>query len=277
MLKVKRMKYPLAVALCLLPLAAMSASKQGCYAAIDYGEQVDVAPKRSLYVIVDQTVDYSKKMKAKVHTLLTEWGQPGDQIKIARFTANFRDSYPSVEFVGHLEPAAGEKYLRSLHLRDRKELESCLQAQREKFDEDYQASLKKVVEGSNPKAPKTDIFYSLKQLSKHMLDKDVKDKTVLLVSDGLENSSISSFYRAGKIRKLNARKEVSKIRRQGLVSHWQGAKIYMLGLGLPPKKEKYINDKKVKNLHTFWERYFVEGKGKVVALGSPDILSGKVM
>lgn len=271
------LKKVVAIAMMLMPLAGWAQEKpQSCYSHIDYGEPVSSTPKRALYIVVDQTMEMSDNMPQKVEQLLAGWGQPGDLIKLARFSANMRDHYPSVEYVVQLDPKPSEKYLFGLRWADKKELLACLERQDKDVKAAFSKAMGQVFAGVNPKTPKTDIFYSLKQLSKHFLDEDVEEKVVLLISDGLENSAVSSFYHKGKLRKINSRKEISKIRRQGLMSHWDGARIYMYGLGLPPKKQKYVDLKVNKSLYKFWEHYFVEGDGKVAALGTPELLVSRI-
>lgn len=251
---------------------AQATAENSCYSAITYGEAVDTTPQRALYIIIDQTMPLSADMKMRIEELVGNWGRPGDAVKIARFSANFRGSYPSVEFSSAVEPEADQQYLYGLHWKDKKQLLACLDEQHQAFKQAFNSALKQVLSGVNSSIPKTEIFYSLKNLAKHMLDSNVANKNVLLVSDGLANSAVTSFYGRGKIRLINERAEISKIRRQGLIAHWEGANIYMYGLGLPPKKENYIDTKKISRLQRFWEHYFVEGSGNVVALGTPELL-----
>jgi len=267
----------MALAMVMVPISGLAQEKTAsCYAHIDYGEPVSTLPTRALYIVVDQTMEMSDNMPQKIEQLIADWGRPGDLIKVARFSANMREHYPSVEYQFKHEPKPTEKYLFGLRWADKKQLEECLARQEGDSKAAFSKALGQVFAGVNPKTPKTDIFQALKQLSKHMLDNDVQEKVVLLVSDGLENSAVTSFYHKGKIRKIDSRKEIAKLRRQGLVSHWAGARIYMYGLGLPPKKQKYMDMNTAKALSKFWEHYFVEGEAKVAALGSPELLISSV-
>ncbi|MDH5301989.1 MAG: hypothetical protein OEW58_11565 [Gammaproteobacteria bacterium] len=267
----------LLVAGLLLPLSSWAkGATSTCYGHINYGERIDTHPKRALYIIVDQTIDMSKSMPSKIAELVHGWGQPGDLIKIARFSANMRDHFPSVEYTVQWDPRPSEKYLYSLRWSDKKLLEECLQRQAGDRKEALGKALRKVLAGTDSRTPKTEIFNSLKTLSKYMLDRDIKDKAVLIISDGLENSPVTNFYGHRGVRKVDTLKEMNKVRRQGLVSNWNGARIYLYGLGLPPQKQKFVDMNTVQSLSKFWEHYFVEGEGKVVAFGTPELLISSI-
>ncbi len=257
-----------------LPATAVAA--ESCYAHIDYGKPYDTRPQRVLYVVIDQTVALPAEMKTRVKALVSAWGKPGDSVKIARFSANFRGKYPSLTFSGAVEPWPSSQYAHGLRLSDRQQLERCLQRQREEFGGVFMARLDETLAKMDPASPKTDIFVSLKQIAAQVSKEPARHKVMLLVSDGLENSDITTFYRRGNIRKISPNKEIGKLRRQGLIPNWHGARVYMYGMGLAPRPGQYVKSHVIRALSRFWDRYFVEGNARVVALGTPELLIDKV-
>jgi len=252
---------------------AMKVAEGSCYSAINYGDPYDVTPKRALYVMVDQTTPLDDMMRKKIATLVLNWGEPGDRLKVAVFSANYRGHFPEVLYSGVVEPAASEKYLYGLRWTDKQALVECLAAQQQTVREKFRA---KVVDALTPihlKTKRSDLLYSLKELSRQIISEDdAKERHVLFVSDGIENSPIMATYRKGKPAKADAQQFMNKIRRLGLVASWKGANIYIFGLGLSADKKAYIAPESVDHLAKVWERYFVEGNGVVRAIGRPELL-----
>ncbi len=244
-----------------------------CYDPINYGKPFKSDIDRALYIFVDQTTPLTEKMRDQVSRLVTHWGQPGDLAKIVRFSANFRDLQPELIFSKVVEKKPGDAYLFQLRWRDKRVLRECLTAQQESFGQAFRKSLASALSGINSEIPKTDLLNSLKQLAKLVvLADEAKTQNILLISDGMENSSLMSFYKKGKINTINARKLIAKVRRQGLIANWKSANIYMVGLGLATDPKDYITMSTTKSLYQFWERYFVEGNGRIKAIGSPGLL-----
>lgn len=251
----------------------VEAKQVSCFDGIDYATPEPQRTKRALYVLIDETVPLTKNMKKKVVTLLSEWGRAGDMVKIARFSASYRDLYPELVYVNKIEMKPGDRYMFNLSYKDKRKVLSCLDEQKKTFKTSFAAQLTRSLKALNPKIPKSELLGSLKLLSKQIyLPDNAMEKTVFLISDGMENSSISSFYAKGKMRNINTRKEISKLRRKGMMGFWKKSKVYMYGLGLMPDKKSYAKPETIQKLKRFWAQYFVESGGKVKAIGSPELL-----
>ena len=102
---------------------------------------------------------------------------------------------------------------------------------------------------------------------------------MLLVSDGLENSDVTSFHHRGKIKTINSKDMLNKIRRLGLIPNWYNAKIYMMGVGYISDEKFYARPKVIGPLKRFWERYFIEGRGVVKSnsIGTPMLLTKSIL
>jgi hypothetical protein len=271
--------YAAAVVMLLLMASGAQASTaaQSCYAHIQYGSRVDHTADRALYIIIDQTTPLTPQMRQKISDMVSGWGKPGDMVKVVAFSANMRGMYPQLTFNAKSDPMPTEEYMYNLRWLDKEKLQKCLANQQEQFGRMFRRGLETALNGVNPEIPKTDLFYSLKQIAAQIIDiEDARSHKVLLVSDGLENSGLMSFYRKGKVKRLHEKKVISKVRRSGLIAHWKNAEIYMYGLGLPAKDGEYSNRKNVEKLYRFWERYFVEGNGRVRAIGAPELLLSSI-
>lgn len=249
------------------------AEEQSCFAHINYGQSFDVKPRRSLYVLVDQTVPISTSMRQRITTLLKDWGQVGDKVHVIKFSANMRDSYPEVVFQGVFEPKPSADYLFNLRYSDKEKLLACLDKKSGNNRMEFESSISQVLSSMDPGIPKTDILFSFKQITRELLAKDTTMvKKVFIITDGMENSSVLSFYRQGGLRSFKPNKMMSKVRRAGLVSNWHRASVYIYGLGLDPKEKRYSSHKRIDALQRFWEHYFVEGNAVVKAMGTPEFL-----
>ena len=252
---------------------AVMAGGDSCLSRVDYVKPKDIRATRALYVLVDETAPLTDKMKKKIYKLVANWGKPGDQVKIARFSASYRGLYPELLFSRKLDPVPDDNFLFNLHYQDKKALEACMAKQKEDFQREFPKALKVALKQIDPKIPKTELLGSLKLLSRQVIARDdAKEKIVLLISDGLENSGVLSFYAKKLVKPIDAHKQIIKLRRKGLIGYWKNTKVYMYGLGLMPDKKHYSKPENILKLKRFWERYFVEGGGKVVEIGMPELL-----
>jgi len=261
------------IALSSLHSIVVVASEGSCFAGIKYAQPMEQRASRGLYILVDETVPLSKEMKAKVEKLVGGWGKQGDMVKIARFSASYRGLYPELIFHQRIESAPDSAFLYNLHYRDKVFIKQCLEEQKEKFNKEFGMQVNAALRNLNPKIPKTELLGSLKQLSKKLVVPDeALEKTVLIISDGMENSAVTSFYKNKTLKNIKPKATIAKLRRSGMMGFWKNAKVYMYGVGLMPDKKRYANPKLVQNLKHFWERYFVEGGAKSAEIGTPELL-----
>jgi len=263
------------VCLCFFPfiVSAQEAAATSCYSHISYIKPESNKANRVLYVLIDQTTPLSKAMRQKVTALVTSWGQSGDQVKIASFSANMKDRHLKLVYDKRRDVAPSQNFLYQLRQKDKQKLLECFESYKGSFNQSLTEAMEEVMRSIDIKIPKTEILFSLKELSRSMIAKsDAEHKVVLIVSNGMEHNPNLSFYSKGTIKMLETRKIISKVRRLGLIGHWQGANIYMYGLGLLESDKKYVQSSRLKQLREFWENYFVEGGGNVAALGMPELL-----
>ena len=254
-------------------IGVAQAKQVSCFASVEYVTPEPQKNKRALYVLVDETVPLTEAMKKRVVSLLSEWGKPGDMVKIARFSASYRNLYPELVYAQKVEMMPDERFLFNLSYKDKKNVLACLEEQKMTFKESFNTQLNLSLKSLNPKIPKSELLGSLKLLSKQLYVPDeAMEKTVLLISDGMENSTIASFYAKGKVRQITPRKEISQVRRKGMMGYWKNSNVYIYGLGLMPDKKSYAKPETIHKLGQFWEQYFVESGGKVKAIGSPELL-----
>jgi hypothetical protein len=237
-------------------------------------------PQKGLYVFIDQTMALTPMMKQAVIDLVAQWGAHGERVKISRFSANISGQYSELVFdeVGNIPPT--EPYLFHLRSKHKRQILACIKEKKNDFQKALVDTLATTLKLTNDKLPKTNLIHSLAEFAEQMVAvDDIDDKTVLLVTDGLENSDLFSFHKRGKVKLINPKQSLSKVRGAGLLPSWHKAKVYVMGLGYISDEKFYARPKIIKPLKQFWERYFAEGNAvlKANSIGTPMLLTKSIL
>lgn len=261
----------------LLPLLLTTPAWAGpplpsCYAGL-YLDEPERTASRAYYLFVDQTTPLTAALKTNVANLTANWGGNGERVKIVRFSANVSGQYTELMFDEFSDLPPTQEYLFHLHPRDKPKLLECIKARTEKFHQLLNHAVNQTLAMSDGKLPKTDLLHALKELTEKVLLRETNyEQTVLLVSDGLENSSYASFYQRKIIKPIDVNKTLDDIGKLNLIPDWHGAKVYMFGLGYLHDDKIYANPKLLQPLKDFWQAYFGLGKARLMELGTPGLL-----
>lgn len=152
-------------------------------------------------------------------------------------------------------------------------VDKCLKDQQQFVSNQIVQSIKKSFLKPDDNIAKSDILYALKDFGENVIAKtEAKEKIVILASDMLENSTITSFYAKGVTRLLQPDVELNKIQKENLFSNFDNSKIYVIGTGLIVSKENnktYRDPKILGSLKDFWTKYFTKSNGNLVEMGQP--------
>ena len=221
----------------------------------------------------------SATMRQNLQTLLSDWPKPGERVKIARFSSNTKGQYTELMYDATLDAEPSEAYLYHLRDEDNRQLLACLRERNDTIKQSFTSALSQGLSIINTRLPKTEIFYSLKRLSETVLANDeIEDKTVLIISDGMENSETISFYKKRRkgIAALNGEQIIAKLEEHNLFADWQGAKIHMFGLANMSDTNKHIKASQLEMIRGVWEAYFLSGNGVIKSLGTPAVLASSL-
>ena len=209
-------------------------------------------------------------MAESIQSLVADRIRAGETIKIARLAPMVKGLYSELIFNANMDVEPGEYLLYNLRSADRESLMECLEKRGQEFREHFNSVLKNALKSTDPSIPRTDLLYSLKNLSEQIISKDeTTSKTVLLVSDGLENTDSISFYQNNNIKPMLPRRELAKVKRKRLVADWKNADIYMVGVGQLKDSNQYVKPRYLNYLESFWKIYFSAGSGNVKGIGTP--------
>ncbi|HEV7816986.1 MAG TPA: hypothetical protein VGP06_18050 [Janthinobacterium sp.] len=253
-----------------------------CYTA----GKLDIKPKaaqRSFYIVLDETVVLDDSLKRSLWDLVRPQIAAGTEFAIYRFSAYSQGRYLDIVTSGALEVSIDPKLRDSVSVPKLTSFDACLKGQAEYGLTITRNAIGQVLRDSSFELAKSDIEGSLFALAKVVKESKSPTRTVLLVSDMLENSAISSFYQNNGVRKIDPAAELRKTEAEKMFGDFGGASVYVMGAGLisPDGKAKaaakppfqYRDTKTMAALQDFWTQYFVRSHAKLEEFGAPALLS----
>ncbi len=250
-----------------------------CYDAykIDKVKMDDVAG-RELFVVIDGTFDPDDILKQSVHDNVHQFVRLGDRFNIVSFSAYLQNNYTKLKIAGQIEQVMAPDSRDGISKPILQKFDICMRRQQEFARKSIDEAIISSFKPADVEVPSSEIVGSFAQaISTLISDSPARKKVILIVSDMLENSDITSFYRANTLRLIDPQNELSKITDADMLAQFSGADVYVIGGGWVP--EKYRNNlrgsKKMKLLKDFWGLYFEQSGATLVEFGSP-ILMGKI-
>jgi len=242
-----------------------------CYKALGMNNPDPVAQKE-LFILVDQTTQLDKNMMIYTYKNMMRFIKNGYGVTIASFSSNSNGKYTDVAYSGMLEALLPEDAKYDIAKKKLRKYQGCMNGQYKYAKKKATKALVRVLKGANKKLPHSDILKSLSDISEHIIKPSgAKEKVVLLVSDMMEHSSITTFYQKGMLKRIDTKKELLKLDKSGFHADFDGARIYVIGAGMAGKKS-YRESKTLKALTDFWKAYFRKSNADLKAIGTPMLL-----
>ena len=228
--------------------------------------------QKELFILVDQTTPLDKNMMIYTYKNMMKFIKNGYAVTIASFSANANGKYTDIAYAGTLEALLPDGSKHDIAKKVLRKYQGCMNGQYKYAKKKATKALVGVLKGANKKLPHSDIVKSLNDISKHIIKpSQASSKTVLLVSDMIEHSSITSFYSKGNLKKINTKTEIQKIQKSGHIANFANADIYVIGAGIIGHKG-YRDAKTLKQLTHFWEQYFILTHANLKEFGTPMLL-----
>jgi hypothetical protein len=259
-------------------IAAPANQIPSCYTA----GKLEVAPgpvQRAFFIVLDETVVLDDSLKRSLWELVKPLVAPGTEVSVYRFSAYSQGKYLDVVASGVLETPIPAKVRDSVSVPKLKTFDACMNGQAQYGLTLTRNAIGKVLADSSFDLAKSDIDGSLFALSKVVKESKAPIRTVLLVSDMLENSTVSSFYQNKGVRNVDPAAELKKVEAAKLFGDFGGASVYVMGAGLiqvaPGGKApaQYRDTKTMSSLQQFWSGYFERSNARLEAFGTPALLS----
>lgn len=266
-------------AACALTLSTMTwAGTQNdvpsCYAANKLNYPTPVL-EHEIFVLIDQTTILDEKLQQSVRDNVANFARPGNAFVIAQFSAFAQGRYMDVLNAGTIETPLPEKERNSISVKVLKTFDVCMQAQQGYAAKTMATALNKAMQTSSDSLARSDVMSSLKDISHRVKQSAAKEKIVLVVSDMLENSSVSSFYHNKNVRGIDPAKELTIAEKSDQLGDFGGARVFVVGAGIIPEiigTKTYRDPKTMAALKTFWHGYFQKSHATLAEFGAPALM-----
>ncbi|MBM5574163.1 hypothetical protein GKO28_07450 [Deefgea sp. CFH1-16] len=231
-----------------------------------------------LFVVIDQTTPLDGTLQQAVANQLKPFLQPGNALSVTQFSAFTQGHYTDVLLSATLERPLPTEERNAIGKAQLSKFDQCMATQAPNSAKLAGSALKKAFAGTTSDVAKSDVLASLKDISAKIKQSSAQQKVVFIVSDMLENSSVSSFYAKQSVRKIEPANELKLVAEHQLQGDFAGARIYILGAGLLAEDAKqakgvYRDPKTMAALQQFWRAYFEKSNGKLIEFGQPALLN----
>lgn len=248
-----------------------------CYAKIGLSAEIQTpAPQKEVFIFIDQTTLLNASLQNDVRQRVSALIQPGNAFVLGVFSAFSQGRYLEVLAEGALQTGIEKAQRSSIGVKKLKNFDLCLDRQKKYGRKIAAEALAQAFQNTQKDLKNSDVLSSLSALSERVKLSSAPQKVLFLISDMLENSSISSFYAHKNVRNINAQAELKKVDANQLFADFAGARVYVLGAGLitaeKGKPEVYRDPKTMKNLETFWRAYFEQSNAQLKGFGAPSLL-----
>lgn len=256
------------------------AGESSCYNEIDVAEPPPPI-KRGLLVLVDNTVEFDRRIQDevfnKIMIFMSERDRPsglirnttndpkigdGDRIIIMSFSHYGSGRFTGIRGDWRLEQLpinAGDVPKPTL-----RKLRVCLVRQVQNRKNYIQEKLEEIYSESSKDIPTTELIETLVRTSRELIPLlEVEEIFLLIVSDMMENSDITSFYR----RTIEPGTEMRQMEKIDLIPDYPGTKIYVIGAGYTYNRSH--STKVMRKVKDFWQQYIERAGGQLCEFGAP--------
>jgi hypothetical protein len=237
------------------------------------------ALETEFFVAIDQTTPLDAKLKQLVADIIKPFLIPNYGFSVISFSAYVQGHYIEVLTSGKLDASLDTAQRNDISKPVLAKFDQCMARQPQQAAQSVGGALRTAFEGTSSQIAKSDVLASIKAISSKVRSSNARNKVVLIVSDMLENSSVSSFYadKGTSVRKIDPTKELKLVDDNQLLADFGGARVYVIGAGLlsddSNKSKRYRDPKTMQALSAFWTSYFEKSNGELVEFGQPALLN----
>jgi hypothetical protein len=245
-----------------------------CYAANQIEPADHLGYSRLIYVLVDQTVGWNADLEQSILDNLNANLTPGTKFVIAEFSAFSQGRYLDVADTGIIENPMPAQQYDNTPIEKSKIFNACLADQRPYALALADRGLLAVLQNSTGSLNHSDIMSALQSVSMAISADPAPEKLLLLASDGLENSAVTSFYHHGNIRDIDPEAEIKQAGAAGLFGNFSGARVFVIGGALAGQNSAaaYRSPQTLQHLAQFWQLYFQKSNAQLIEFGEPALL-----
>lgn len=242
-------------------------------------EGKNTAINKELFVFIDQTTPLDEELKHAVVQNSVSNVNYGNAFTVAKFSAFVQGNYAGVVNSAQLDWTLKDDLRNDTPKKLLQGYDKCMKAQVGYAKKTLDDSISQTFGATTNTIVRSDILKSLQELAKNTVKTSTaKQKTVFIVSDMLENSSITSFYYKNGVKKIDPISELKIVEANKMFADFGGANVYVLGAGLVPStsnvvSETYRDPKTMNALQEFWKMYFQKSNARLIEFGQPALLN----
>lgn len=238
----------------------------------------NAAINQDLYILIDQTTVLDAQLKQQIANQIRPFLVAGNSFSVLAFSSYSQGKYTQLLVTGLLEPKLPKEVRNDISKPLLNKFDQCMSRQEPYAIQAAGAALRFASDGTSNQLARSDILASLKEISNRIKQSTARTKIVLLVSDMLENSSISSFYQTQSVRKIAPEREIQLVTTNKLFGDFGGARVYVMGAGLIEEDARskngiYRDPQTMMALQNFWREYFDKSNAQLIEFGQPSLLN----
>lgn len=236
------------------------------------------ATQAELFLAIDQTTPFNADLQQATANNVRPFLQANQAFSVVQFSAFTQGHYTSVLVSGKLDATLSKSARDDVSKPLLAKFDQCMSNQPKLAARLVGGAMKSAFGESSSDIAKSDVFASLKDISSKVKQSKADKKIVLIASDMLENSSITSFYAKQSVRQINPEKELKLVADNQMFGDFGGAKVYVIGAGLLAEDAKqakgvYRSPQTMQALGNFWKSWFEKSNAELVEFGQPALLN----
>lgn len=266
---------------CFLCISAQSIAGQMDAVPTCYNNKLPASSgpvETELFVVIDQTTPFDGVLRQSVADNVRRFIQPNYAFSVTQFSAFTQGHYADVLVSGRLDKNIDKSARDDISKPVLTKFDQCISMQSKITTQLIGRAMKTAFGESGSDIAKSDVLSSLKDISGKVRQSKADKKVVLIASDMLENSSITSFYSKQAVRQINPEKELDLAINNQMIADFGGANIYVIGAGLLAEnaqkpKGVYRSPQIMQSLSTFWKTWFKKSNAELIEFGQPALLN----
>jgi hypothetical protein len=228
---------------------------------------------RALTVVIDQTTFTDPRLRRIVHETVARLLRPGMRVSVATFSAFAQGRYLDVVTAGRIESPVTGRARDAVPKRQLLRSDECLGDQFVFARRLVARAIDDAFSGSDPRLAQSDILAALHDLGRRVGAEGDGERLVVLVSDMLENSSVTSFYAGNRLRRIEPVEELRRADAAGLRPDFHGARVVVIGAGAVSDRaadaSSYRDPRALLALEAFWRSWLAAAGADLVEFGKP--------
>ena len=261
-------------------LAGLVNDVPSCYQAFRLPQSAAAAPDKLVYVLIDQTVRLTPDLERSVLHNINGMIQPGSKFVEAEFSAFSQGRYLKVLHTGVVERPLPRAAYDNIPITKAPDIKACFKDQQTFAEKMADTTAMTIMNAASFSLDQSDIMAAIQDVGQAIAQDPARRKTLFLVTDGLENSSVTSFYGRDAVRNINPAIEFQKAQRAKLLARLAGVKVYVLGAGLIQpathgtlaQRNGYRDPTTMAHLKSFWTSYFKASGAQLKEFGEPALV-----